>query len=66
MQKNFFTGRSQLYDNNSYTSHDGVSVSINIGDIYIENNITIEYQTPETNIGYNYDDNLKPLFKKVI
>lgn len=67
MSKNFFTGRSQLYKNRGYSNNDGVSVTVSIGDTYIENNVTIEYQAPKITISYGDDDDeLKPLFKKVI
>lgn len=67
MQKNFFTGRTQLYKNRGGCSNgEGVSVTVSVGDVYIENNVTIEYQSPKITINYGDDDELKPLFKKVI
>lgn len=63
MSKNFFTGRSQLYKNRGYSNNEGVSVSVSVGNTYVENNIII---TPTVTVNYyGYDDELKPLFKKV-
>lgn len=68
MQKNFFTGRSQLYKNRGGSCNDGVSVTVTVGDVYIENNISIEYHAPNITISYgdDYDNELKPLFTKDI
>lgn len=65
MQRNFFTGRAQLYNNKDCSYDNGVSVSVDIGNVYIENNITVECHSPKVTISYGYDE-LKPLFKKVI
>lgn len=65
MQNNFFTGRTQLYKNRGDYNSEGIRTHVSIGDVYIENNVSVIINTSGFTYEYDDEDELKPLFRKV-